>query len=72
MRVKKMLKSLPYHDFLISHLKDSSYAAGYLEVLFEEQDPESELLKLALSNVAEALGEHNISPEQAIASRTNR
>lgn len=60
-----MLKSLPYHDFLISHLKDSSYAAGYLEALFEEQDPEPELLKLALSNLAEALGEQNMTPEQA-------
>jgi DNA-binding phage protein len=60
-----MPNSLPYHDFLISHLRDSSYAAGYLEALFEEPDPEPELLKLVLSNVAEALGEQNMTPEQA-------
>ncbi|MGI2902505.1 DNA-binding protein [Tolypothrix sp. VBCCA 56010] len=60
-----MPKSLPYHDFLISHLKDPSYAAGYIEAILEEEDPEPELLKMALSNVAEALGEQNMTPEQA-------
>lgn len=51
-----------YHDFLISNLKDPNYAAVYLETHLQEQEPELELLKLALSNVAEALGE---SSEQA-------
>ncbi len=51
-----------YHDFLISNLKDPNYAAVYLETHLEEQEPEPELLKLALSHVAEALGE---SSEQA-------
>lgn len=63
-----MPKSLPYHEFLISHLKDPSYAAVYLETHFEleeNEEPEPELLRLALSNVAEALGELNMSPEQA-------
>ncbi|HBL13896.1 MAG TPA: transcriptional regulator [Cyanobacteria bacterium UBA11162] len=53
-----MPKSLPYHDFLISHLKDPNYAAVYLETHFEldeGEDPEPELLRLALSHVAEAL-----------------
>ncbi|MCP2731543.1 helix-turn-helix domain-containing transcriptional regulator [Limnofasciculus baicalensis] len=56
-----MPKSLPYHDFLILQLKDPSYAALYIESILEEKDPEPELLRLALSHVAEALG----SPEQA-------
>ncbi len=60
-----MPKSLPYHDFLISHLKDPSYAAVYIESILEEDQPEPELLKLALSHVAEALGEQNMTPKQA-------
>ncbi|WP_414552991.1 DNA-binding protein [Anabaena sp. CCY 0017] len=59
-----MLKSLPYQDCLISHLKDKNRAAGYIEAVFEEQKPEPELLKLALSNVAEALSEKHLTPEQ--------
>ncbi|HAG82037.1 MAG TPA: transcriptional regulator [Cyanobacteria bacterium UBA12227] len=55
-----MHKSLPYHDFLILQLKDPSYAALYIEAILEEEDPEPELLRLALSHVAEAL----TSPEQ--------
>jgi DNA-binding phage protein len=61
-----MSKSLPYHEFLISHLKDPSYASVYLETHFElEEDeaPDPELLKLALSNVAEALGEQQMSSQ---------
>lgn len=54
-----------YHDYLISSLKDPSYAAVYLETHLEEKEPEPELLRLALSNVAEALGELNMSSEQA-------
>lgn len=56
-----------YQDYLISHLKDPSYASVYLETHFElEEDeaPDAELLKLALSNVAEALGEQQMSSEQ--------
>jgi DNA-binding phage protein len=63
-----MPKSLPYHEFLISHLKDPSYAAVYLETHFEleeGEEPDPKLLKLALSHVAEALGEQNMTPEQA-------
>lgn len=54
-----------YHPYLISHLKDPSYAGLYIEAILEEKDPEPELLKVALSNVAEALGEPNMTPEQA-------
>jgi DNA-binding phage protein len=54
-----------YHDYLILSLKDPSYAAVYLETHLEEKEPQPELLQLALSNVAEALCELNMSSEQA-------
>lgn len=65
MKQEKMPTSDDYHPYLISHLKDPSYAALYIEAILEEEDPEPELLKMALSNVAEALGEQNMTPEQA-------
>lgn len=52
-----MLKSLPYKEDLISRLKNPEYSAGYIEAILEEKDPEPELLKHALQDVAEALGE---------------
>ncbi len=51
-----------YHPYHIDRLKDPEYAAVYLEVHLEDHEPldiETNLLKLALSNVAEAL-----APEQ--------
>ena len=51
-----------YHDYHIKELQDINYAAVYLEVHLEDHEPldiETNLLKLALSNVAEAL-----APEQ--------
>ncbi|MBD2598507.1 transcriptional regulator [Nostoc sp. MBR 210] len=63
-----MPKSLPYHDFLISHLKDPSYAACYLETHMELEEGEEldpRLLKLALSHVSEALSEQKMSSEKA-------
>lgn len=53
-----------YQDSLIARLKDSNYAAGYLDACLAENDPESELLHLVLSNVAKALGSDNMTPEQ--------
>lgn len=58
-------KSASYHPFLISRLKEPEYAAAYIEAFFEEKDPEPELLEVVLGNVAEALGEAHLSPEQA-------
>ncbi|MCT7949822.1 transcriptional regulator [Ancylothrix sp. C2] len=60
-----MPSSLPYHPFLISHLKNPERSAGLLTVIFEEKDPEPELLEVALKNVFEALGEPNMTPEEA-------
>ena len=55
-----------YHDYIVSRLKDPSYAALYLETHFEErEDPDPGLLKLALDKVSEALSQSKLSPEQA-------
>jgi DNA-binding phage protein len=51
-----------YRKYHIKELQDINYAAVYLEVHLEDHEPldiETDLLKLALSNVAEAL-----APEQ--------
>lgn len=61
-----------YHDSLIASLKNPSYAGLYLEVHFEleeEEQPDPSLMKLALDHVAEALGEENMAPEEAILHR---
>ncbi len=54
-----------YHDYLISSLKDPEESAAYIEAILEEKDPEPELFRRVLSNVVEALGELNMSPEEA-------
>ena len=60
-----MPKSLPYHPFLIESLrKKPELAAAYITATLEEEDPEPELLKRALSDVAEALGQPKMTPEQ--------
>jgi len=58
--------SVSYSDYLIARLQDPSYAALYLETHFEEEeDRDPGLLKLALTDVLEALSRSNLSPEQA-------
>jgi hypothetical protein len=55
----------PYH---IDRLKNPQYAAVYLEVHLEEHEPldiETNLLKLAFSNVAEALAPEQLSSHTA-------
>ena len=54
-----------YQDYLISRLKNPTYSAGYIEAFFDEEDPETELLKLVLGNVAEALCQEKMTPEEA-------
>lgn len=61
----KMPISDSYPDSLIARLKDSNYAAGYLDACLAENDPDSELLHLVLSNVAKALGSDNLTPEES-------
>ena len=60
-----MPKSLPYHPFLIEALsKNPQLAAAYITATLEEEAPEPELLKRAFSDVAEALGQPKMTPEQ--------
>jgi DNA-binding phage protein len=61
----KMPTSDSYQDYLIEALKDKMHAAAYLTAHLEDEEPEPGLLELALSNVFEALGEPNMSAEDA-------
>lgn len=62
-----MPKSLPYHPYKISNLKEPAYSAGYLTEIFEEEagDLELGIMRKALRDVFEALGEPNMSDEEA-------
>lgn len=61
----KMPTSDSYQVYLIEALKDKIHAAAYLTAHLEDEEPEPGLLELALSNVFEALGEPNMSAEDA-------
>ncbi|MEG4046706.1 transcriptional regulator [Microcoleus sp. Pol17_C1] len=54
-----------YQGYLIEALKDKIHAAAYLTAHLEDEEPEPGLLELGLSNVFEALGEPNMSAEDA-------
>lgn len=63
-----MPKSLPYHPFKISNLKDPNYAAAYLSLIFDEEeegDLEMGIMRQVLRDVFEALGEPIMSAEDA-------
>jgi len=62
-----MPKSLPYHSYKISNLKVPAYSAGYLTEIFEEEagDLELGIMRKALRDVFDALGEPNMSAEDA-------
>ncbi len=63
-----MVKSVPYYPFLIEQLKDPVYAAGYLTLFLNEQeegDLDVGIFPSALKDVFEALGEPNMSDEEA-------
>ena len=62
-----MPKTLPYHPYKISNLKDPAYSAGYLTEILEEEEGDLELgiMRKALRDVFEALGEPNMSGEDA-------
>ncbi|XZN96410.1 MAG: DNA-binding protein [Microcoleus sp.] len=63
-----MVKSVPYHPFLIEQLKDPAYSAGYLTMFLnepEEGDLDIGIFPSALKEVFEALGEPNMSADEA-------
>ena len=53
-----------YHSYLIESLQSPEEAAGYLEAIFEEENPEPELLHKVLNNILEALGDIYLTSEQ--------
>ncbi|MEG3941669.1 transcriptional regulator [Microcoleus sp. S36b_A3] len=68
MKEAKMPASDSYHSFKISNLKNLNYAAAYLSLIFgeeEEGDLEMGIMRRALRDVFEALGEPNMSAEDA-------
>jgi DNA-binding phage protein len=65
MKNVKMPTSDSYREFLIECLKDPEHAAGYIEAILEEKDPEPELLSNALRKVAEAYARSDKLPESA-------
>ncbi|KYC39819.1 transcriptional regulator [Scytonema hofmannii PCC 7110] len=57
-----------YFADLILRLKDPNYAALYLDTHMESEEGEAfdtRLIQLALTHVANALGEEHMTPEQA-------
>jgi DNA-binding phage protein len=65
MKDVKAPTSKSYRESLIAGLKDPEESAAFLEAILEEKDPEPELLRVALQDVAEALSTANLSSEQA-------
>lgn len=59
-----MATSNNYHQYLIESLKDKTEAANYLWAILQEEQPESQLLEMALNNILEALGNTNLSIEE--------
>ena len=61
-----MPKSVPYHPFKIQSLKDPNFSAGYLTEIFEEEEGDLELgiMRKALRDVFEAMGEPIMSAEE--------
>ena len=66
MKNVKAPASESYHPYLLSQLADPAFAAVYLETHFEEGDEsvEPELLKMALTDVLEALGHSRFPPDE--------
>ena len=58
-------KTISYQEYLIESLKDPSEAVLYIWAILQAENPEPELLVSALQDVAEALGEANLSEEEA-------
>ncbi len=68
MKDAKVPTSDSYHSFKISNFKDPNYSAAYLSLIFEDEeegDLEMGIIRKALRDVFEALGEPNMSAEDA-------
>ena len=62
-----MPKSVPYHPLKIKSLKDPNFSAAYLTEIFEEEEGDLELkiMLSAMRDIFEALGEPNMSADDA-------
>ncbi|MEO9123117.1 MAG: transcriptional regulator [Microcoleus sp.] len=62
-----MPKSVPYHPLKIKSLKDPNFSVAYIREIFEEEEGDLELgiMRKALRDVFEALGEPNMSADDA-------
>ena len=49
MKTANMPKSDSYREFLIDSLRDPEYAAGFIEEILSEKDPEPALLSNAIA-----------------------
>ncbi|PHX54877.1 transcriptional regulator [Tychonema bourrellyi FEM_GT703] len=60
-------ESVPYHPLKIKSLKDPLFAVAYLTEIFEEEegDLETGIMRKALRDVFEALGEPSMSADDA-------
>ena len=60
-------ESVPYHPLKIKSLKDPLFAVAYLTEIFEEEEGDLEMgiIRKALRDVFEALGEPNMSADDA-------
>ncbi|MEZ2320059.1 MAG: DNA-binding protein [Microcoleus sp.] len=68
MKYAKVPTSDSYHDSKISNLKDPNYSAAYLSLIFDEEeegDLEMGIMRQVLRDVFEALGEPNMSADEA-------
>ncbi|MBW4623598.1 MAG: hypothetical protein KME17_30095 [Cyanosarcina radialis HA8281-LM2] len=54
MKTANIPTSKSYHEFLIDRLQEPEHAAGFIEAILEEENPEPELLANALMKVVEA------------------
>jgi DNA-binding phage protein len=65
MKNVKMPTSDSWQDALIESLKDPQEAAGYIEAILAEKDPEPELLRAAPKDVMDARVQMNNLSEEA-------
>ncbi len=65
MKEVKRQTSRSYDEYFISALKNPERAAGYLEVMLEPDDPDTELLRAALKDVIDARIQMNNLSESA-------
>lgn len=61
----KMPTSDSWRDALIESLKDPEHAAGFIEAILEEKDPEPQLLSAALQDVIDARAAMQVLSESA-------